>query len=289
MDELGLGQLGEVVALEQRELLERRRPCPPRACLADREPAVVERDRRLQRRLPRGQVVAREQAAFGLAEARDLLGDEALVVRLPRALDLVPLGSRPCSRRRCVDTSPRARGCGRARLPPESEGRAPPSRATTRAAPGSPRSSPGCDRRAGSRAPRTRSRTRGRRRSATSRSRAGAGASRRRHRERTPRARRCQGRARARAPGSGRSSQPRVRHPGRRGRAAPPVPRTRRSRAPRRRARSGAARRPGGRTPSHRPRRTHCRRAPAPTSRPPRRASASRRPSRTCRGARVSW
>ena len=95
VDELGLGQLGEVVPLEQRELLERRRPCPPRACLADREPAVVEHDRRLERRLPRGEVVAREQAAFGLAEARDLLGDEALVVRLPRALDLLLAGAAP--------------------------------------------------------------------------------------------------------------------------------------------------------------------------------------------------
>ena len=56
-----------------------------------------------------------------------------------------------------------------------------------------------------------------------------------------------------------------------------------------RRARSGAAPRPGARTRSRRRRRRRCRLVRAPTSRPATRASGSTRPSRRCRGARVAW
>ena len=80
--------LGEVEALEQRELLQADRPLAPRAGLADREPAVVERDRRLERRAPAAQVVAGQEPAALAREAVDLLCDEALVEHAARALDL---------------------------------------------------------------------------------------------------------------------------------------------------------------------------------------------------------
>ena len=53
VDELGLRELGEVEALQERELLESDGACPPGAGLADGEPAVVERRRGLEARVPR--------------------------------------------------------------------------------------------------------------------------------------------------------------------------------------------------------------------------------------------
>ena len=82
-------ELGEVEAVEQRELLQAHRPRRPRQRLADGEAAVLELRDRLERRPPAGQVVAGEEAALGRDEAVDLLGDEALVVRAPRLLDLL--------------------------------------------------------------------------------------------------------------------------------------------------------------------------------------------------------
>ena len=59
VDELGRRELGEVEALEQRELLEPDGPGRPRQRLADGQPAVLERGDRLERRAPPRQVVAR--------------------------------------------------------------------------------------------------------------------------------------------------------------------------------------------------------------------------------------
>ena len=92
-------------------------PLPPRGRLADRQPAVVDRRRRLERRAPGGQVLAREEPVVLAREAVDLVGDEALVVDAPRARR----PSRPdsASRRRQVAASCGLRnvepGCGAGR------------------------------------------------------------------------------------------------------------------------------------------------------------------------------
>ena len=89
MDELGLGELGEVEPREQRELLEPDRARRPRSRLAHDEIAVLERDDRLERGLPGGQVGTGEEAVLLRAEAVDLLGDEPLVEQAAGGLDLV--------------------------------------------------------------------------------------------------------------------------------------------------------------------------------------------------------
>ena len=96
MHELGIAQRAHVEALEQAELLQRGRALPPRPCLADREPAVVDGRGRLEGRTPAREVVARQQASLLAGEAIDLFRDEPLVVDLPRAFDL-PL-ARPAAR-----------------------------------------------------------------------------------------------------------------------------------------------------------------------------------------------
>jgi hypothetical protein len=61
----------------------------PRPRLADRETPVVEGDDGLERRLPAGEVFARQKAAFRGREAVDRLSDEAFVESLSRSLDLL--------------------------------------------------------------------------------------------------------------------------------------------------------------------------------------------------------
>ncbi len=87
--ELGFREVGEVVSPEEGELLEGSRPGSPRSRLADREPVVVERGRRLEGRLPGCEVSSCEQSSLGSGKAIDLLGDEPLVEGEPRSLDLL--------------------------------------------------------------------------------------------------------------------------------------------------------------------------------------------------------
>ena len=104
--ELGLAERGDVDPLEHHELLQPRRPLPPRRRLAHRQPAVVDGRRRLERRPPPGEIVARQQPAAFAREAVDLLRHEALVVDAPRALDLVLARAAPC----LVEQAPPRRG-----------------------------------------------------------------------------------------------------------------------------------------------------------------------------------
>ena len=182
-------------------------------------------------------------------EAVDLLGDEALVPREPRLLDLVLaraaatlLDDAAVRRREHRVAEERARLGRRA-------GRGRVNRASSRPAPRSARSWRGCARGAGSRAPRSRSRTRARPRDATCRSRAAGAANLRTRRARRRRGHPYPGSARGRARGSARSSRRRERHPARTARAARRGRRTRTPQGPRRPGRSGAARRPGARSP----------------------------------------
>ena len=206
VDELGRRELGEIEAVEERELLQPHRPGRPRQRLADRQPAVLELGDRLERRAPARHVLAGEEPAFGGGEPVDLLGDEALVVRAAGLLDLLlarasarllddpAIGRR--ERRVAEERADlRCRQVEVARAGPPAA-----------AAPRCARSSRGSRRRAGSRAPRSRSRTRARPRAARSRTAPAAAASRRRRRGRRPRARRFRGRARGRDRGSARSS-----------------------------------------------------------------------------------
>ena len=89
VDELRRRELGEVEAVEERQLLQADRPGSPGQRLADGEAAVLERGDRLERRPPASHVVAGQEAVLGGDEAVDLLGDEALVVGAPRFLDLL--------------------------------------------------------------------------------------------------------------------------------------------------------------------------------------------------------
>jgi len=116
VDERGLGELLEIEALQKREL-QANRACSPRARLADGEPAVVERDDGLERRVPGGHVLAGEEASLCRAEAVDLLRDEALVESAASALDLLLPRSAPA----LVDNSPVRR---RQRAVPEETARA---------------------------------------------------------------------------------------------------------------------------------------------------------------------
>jgi hypothetical protein len=89
VDELGRGEVGEVEAREQRELLEHDGPLAPRAGLAHRRPAVVEGDRRLDGRLPRREIVPAKQSTLPRAERVDRLGHEPAQKDVAGAVDLV--------------------------------------------------------------------------------------------------------------------------------------------------------------------------------------------------------
>ena len=135
--ELRLAQRGDVEAFEQAQLLEPGRALPPRRRLAHRQPAVVDGRGRLERRAPARQVVPGEEAFVLAREPVDLLGDEALVVDAPRALD------RPVGLVRAGGaTSRRAAGCGRSSRAAAPAGRGRPTPATRAAAARRARSSP---------------------------------------------------------------------------------------------------------------------------------------------------
>src|SRR4029077_7908061 len=61
VNELSLVERADVESLEEGKLLQRHRACTPRPHLADRRPAVVERDHRLERGAPGSEVFAREE------------------------------------------------------------------------------------------------------------------------------------------------------------------------------------------------------------------------------------
>ncbi len=88
---------GQVVAVEQGELLQEDRALAPGTGLGDGQPVVVVRDGRLQPGAPGRQVLAGEQAAvplpghvhhLGGGELADLLGDEAVVPGATGGLEL---------------------------------------------------------------------------------------------------------------------------------------------------------------------------------------------------------
>ena len=87
----------------------------PRHGLADREAAVLERGDRLERRAPAAMSSPVRSPLLGCDEAIDLLGDEALVVRAPRPLDLLLARTAAGLRRGCAGRWRRAPGCGTAR------------------------------------------------------------------------------------------------------------------------------------------------------------------------------
>jgi hypothetical protein len=89
---LGLGHLLEREPAEQRELLQEHRRLAPRPRFAHGGAAEVVRNRRLERRLPRGEVVAGEKAALSGGELVNRLRHEAAVEQLARALELVLAG-----------------------------------------------------------------------------------------------------------------------------------------------------------------------------------------------------
>ena len=102
----------EVEARQQRELLEHHRPLPPRPGLADRVAVVVERHRRLERRLPAREVVAGQQPAVAAPARVHAPRPRASSRRSPRP------PSRGRTRRARRRSGPRAcspRGCSRAR------------------------------------------------------------------------------------------------------------------------------------------------------------------------------
>ena len=242
--ELLIGELGEVIAGEQRELLQADRTRSPRQRLADGQPAVLERGDGLDGGAPGREVVRGQQAILLGDETVDLCRDEPLVEGSARPLD--PVLARAAAR--LVGDAAIRGGENRVAKERADLGRRQVElargRARSRAAPRCARSWHGCRRRAGNPARRSRSRTRGRPRRARCRTARGAGASRRTLPARRRRARPSRARARDRGPGSARSWRRRARHPGRRGRAPHRVPPTRRPPGPRRRGRSGAARRP---------------------------------------------
>ncbi len=79
----------EVEPGEQGELLQQDRPLPPRPGLADRVAVVVVGDRRLDRRLPAGEIAAGDETAVRRAEAVDLVGDEATIEGVSSPVDPV--------------------------------------------------------------------------------------------------------------------------------------------------------------------------------------------------------
>ena len=101
MDEIRAGRIGigEIEALEQRQLLQHHRALVPGPGLADRVAAVVVGERRLDRRLPGRHVGAGQDAAMGRAagvhhvlrsaEAVDGVGHEALRPGAARRIDLM--------------------------------------------------------------------------------------------------------------------------------------------------------------------------------------------------------
>ena len=88
----------QIESREQRELLKEHRPLAPRRRLADSIAAVLERDRRLDGRLPRGQIVAAQYTPIAatravhhilaLDEADNCLRHEARVERVAGSVDL---------------------------------------------------------------------------------------------------------------------------------------------------------------------------------------------------------
>src|SRR4051794_7292252 len=106
MHELSLAEPADVEALEEGKLLQRHGAGAPRPRLADGRPAVLERDHRLERGAPGSEVFARQQSAFRFREGVDLVGDEAFVKELPRALEL----RLPRAARRLVDDASIRRG-----------------------------------------------------------------------------------------------------------------------------------------------------------------------------------
>ena len=87
VDALARRHRREVEAGQQRELLEHHRALSPRAGLADRVAVVVERDRRLERRLPARHVVAAQQPVLGREEVVDRLRDPAAVEGVAGGVD----------------------------------------------------------------------------------------------------------------------------------------------------------------------------------------------------------
>ena len=107
---------GEVEAREQRELLEHHRALPPRPGLADRVPVVVERDRRLEGRLPaaRGR---RRSAARPRPRRTSRPPPPPSPRRTPRApRRSAPRATRPATARAARRCRPAA-GCGTAARP----------------------------------------------------------------------------------------------------------------------------------------------------------------------------
>ena len=125
VDEVGPGaHRREVEAREQRELLEHHRPLPPRPGLADRVPVVVERHRRLERRLPAARGRRRvssprwrsavESMTSVSRTSVDRLRHPAAVERVARRVD--PRLARPArATARAARRRRPAAGCGTAR------------------------------------------------------------------------------------------------------------------------------------------------------------------------------
>ena len=227
VDALARRHRREVEAGQQRELLEHHRALPPRAGLADGVAVVVERDRRLERRLPARHVVAAQQPVLGREEAVDRLRDPAAVEGVAGGVDARLARVSPGARQPPVASRPAGR-CGTAGPPRAPAGRRPPSSPTRPAAAprcrGSPPRSPAPR---DSRRARRRSPAPARRRAPRSRSRAASAPRRRTRRARRRRAGRSRGRARARARRRRRASRRRAPGPARRARAPCPPRRTR--------------------------------------------------------------
>ena len=281
VDEVRALAVAEVEAVEQRQLLQEDRPLAPRPGLEDLPAVVGARDRLLDRRLPRGEVVAVEQRA----RPGDRLGDEAAVEDVARGLELaVRLGEHAAIGRSQVAVAEEL-AClrnGQVQLR-----RRRPLVAEDLLHPLDRAHDPRHERVAALRVADRRLQHVGERQRAELAQQQEPGVEGARH--------------------AGRQ-QPGPRHElvaelaetldRRRGRrralavddehlvALGAVEQDRHLAA---RARSGAARPPAARTRPRPPRRRRSRRARASPSRPPRRASASRRPCRTCRAARAGW
>src|SRR5262249_37886423 len=79
----------EVEAVEERELLQEDRCLAPRSRFTDGRAAELVRDRALDRRRIRREVVARQEAAVPLARPVEGVGDDPAVPDVASALDLV--------------------------------------------------------------------------------------------------------------------------------------------------------------------------------------------------------
>ena len=112
--ELGFGELGEVEALEQRELLQPDRAGRPWLRLAHGESSVLVCGGRLESRLPRRHVGTREQAALVDAEAVDLVRRRSPGRTQAGRARSLPLASRRGSPRRFAGRWQRGLGSERA-------------------------------------------------------------------------------------------------------------------------------------------------------------------------------